>query len=148
MALTLDQLAAEMRLDTPVEEPTAGILTRLMGVGSALVDLHGSEAPDAVQDEAVIRLCAYLYDQPESPSGTRYATAWRNSGAASLVGPWVNRSAAVLTPFDGDSATATDPIARSAAREALEVAEGKADAETVRLAIADLQARLMALEQA
>ena len=77
MALVLDELAAEMRLDTPVEEPTAGILTRLMGVGSALVDLHGSEAPDAVQDEAVIRLCAYLYDQPESPSGTRYATAWR-----------------------------------------------------------------------
>ena len=148
MALTLDQLAAEMRLDTPVVEPTAAILTRLMGVGEAVVDLHASEAPPAVRDEAVIRLVAYLYDQPESPAGTRYASAYRNSGCAALVGPWVNRSAAVLTPFDGDSATATDPIARSAAREALEVAEGKADAETVRLAIADLQARLMALENA
>ncbi len=148
MALTLDQLAAELRLDTPVEEPTAGILTRLMGVGDAVVDLHASEAPEAVRDEAVIRLAAYLYDQPESPAGTRYASAYRNSGCAALVGPWVNRSAAVLTPFDGNGAsTLADPIARAAAQEALETAESKADAETVRATIADLEARLTALEQ-
>ena len=39
------------------------------------------------------------------------------------------------------------PITRAAAKEALETAESKADAEDVRATIADLEARLTALEQ-
>ena len=50
--------------------------------------------PDgSVRQEAVIRVSACLFDQPGSPAGTRYAAAWRNSGAAALVAPWVSRKA-------------------------------------------------------
>ncbi|MDE0030623.1 MAG: hypothetical protein OXU42_14615 [Deltaproteobacteria bacterium] len=95
--LTTETVAAALRLDAPLSTELETQLTRLMAVGSALVDLYASEAPEAVRTEAVIRVVAYLFDQPESPHGTRYSAAWRNSGAAALVGPWIVRGASVIT---------------------------------------------------
>ena len=74
---------------TALAEPLAGIVTRLEGVREALVTLYADSAPDAIKQEAVIRIAAYLYDSPDIRSGDRHAAAWRNSGAASLVAPWV-----------------------------------------------------------
>ena len=91
MAVNATQLAAALRLGdgvTAPAEPLLGILTRLLGVGDATVALL---APDVIKDEAVINYAATLYDKPSAPSGNRYAAAWVNSGAASLVGGWVVR---------------------------------------------------------
>ena len=97
MAVTLVQLAAALRLGdgvTAPEEPELSILTRLQEVADATVALRAPDAPAAVKDEAAIRYAGYLYDTPSSPSGDRYAAAWRNSGAASLVAGWVVRRVA------------------------------------------------------
>ena len=94
MAVTVTQLAAALRLGDGVnapEEPQLGILTRLSGVALATVELFAPDAPEAIKDEAVIRYAGYLYDVPSAASGDRYAAAWVNSGAGSLVAGWVVR---------------------------------------------------------
>ena len=40
-------------------------------------------------------MTAYLYDQPTSGQGLRFANAWRNSGAAALASKFVQRYAGV-----------------------------------------------------
>ena len=84
MAVTLTQLAAALRLgdgENPPTEPVLGLITRLLGVSQAFVARAAPEAPDAIADEATIRMTAYLYDSPTAAAGGRYAQAWRNSGA-------------------------------------------------------------------
>lgn len=97
MALTVPQLAAAMRLggdgSEALEEPLNGIVTRLLAVGNAWTAKKADEAPEDVKDEAVIRMAAYLYDQPHAGMRMSFAAAWRNSGAAALVGPWIERGA-------------------------------------------------------
>ena len=98
MAVTLEELAAELRLgdgETAPTEPVAGILNRLLGVAEALVAVGAPLAPLTVQNEAIVRLAAYLYDQPTSSAGDRYGAAWRNSGAESLTTRFVQRRAVV-----------------------------------------------------
>ena len=41
------------------------------------------------KDEAVISMASYIYDRPKGAAESSYANAWRFSGAASLVAPWV-----------------------------------------------------------
>ena len=97
MAVTLTELAAALRLGDGSTAPVgalAGILTRLLGVADALVEENAPSCPVPIKDEAIIRLCAYLYDQPTSAPGNRYAAAWRNSGAEALVSRWVERRTA------------------------------------------------------
>ena len=92
MAITLTQLAAALRLGdglSPPEEPTAGILVRLLSVATAQVMAAAPNAPADVRDEAMVRYCSYLYDAAPASSGGGYAAAWRNSGAMALVSRWV-----------------------------------------------------------
>ena len=96
MAVDLIQLAAALRLgdgETAPTEPVAGILSRLLGVSQAFVAIAAPDAPEAIADEATIRMTAYLYDAPTAAAGDRYAAAWRNSGAEALVSRWVVRRA-------------------------------------------------------
>ena len=96
MAVDLTQLAAALRLgdgENPPAEPVAGIIARLLGVSQAFVQIAAPEAPEAIADEATIRMTATLYDAPTAPAGDRYAAAWRNSGAEALVSRWVVRRA-------------------------------------------------------
>ena len=98
MAITLEGLAGALRLgdgETAPAEPVRGILNRLLGVAEALVEVGAPDAPALVKDEATVRLAAYLYDAPTASSGDRYAAAWRNSGAESLVSRFVSRRAVV-----------------------------------------------------
>ena len=96
MAVTLIQLAAALRLgdgETAPVEPVAGLISRLLGVSQAFVAIAAPDAPEAIADEATIRMTATLYDAPTAASGDRYAAAWRNSGAEALVSRWVVRRA-------------------------------------------------------
>ena len=97
MAITVAQLAGAMRVGdgvTAPAEPVLGILTRALGVADAFIDLNAEDAPEAIKDEARVRMAAYLYDAPTAGQGERFANAWRNSGAAALVSRWVVRRAA------------------------------------------------------
>ena len=94
MAVTVAQLAGAIRAGdgvTTPDEPLLSILTRLSNVADAVIERHAKGAPDAIKDEAKVRLVAYLYDSPNAAPSDRYAAAWRNSGAAALVGPWTVR---------------------------------------------------------
>ena len=96
VAVTLIQLAAALRLGdgvTAPTEPVAGILSRLLDVSQAFVAIAAPDAPEAIADEATIRMSAYLYDSPTSASGDRFAASWRNSGTEALVSRWVVRRA-------------------------------------------------------
>ena len=107
MALTLAELAGALRLGdgvTAPEEPIVGILLRLRRAAFAFIGEVVPEAPEAIKDEAIVRLVAYGYDSPTASSGGGYAAAFRNSGAESLVSRWVVRrtagavAQAALTP--------------------------------------------------
>ena len=108
MALNTTALAAAMRLGDGVTapvEPLAGILTRLLAVGVAQVELAAPSAPAAVKEEATIRMAAYLYDMPQAASGGSYAAAWRNSGGQALTSGYVvRRSVLIPTSIGGFAA--------------------------------------------
>lgn len=89
--LTVEDLRAALRLDDDLGVDS--VLERLLKVGEAVVLRYSSTAPCAIQHEAIIRTVGYLYDQPESPSGDRFASAFRYSGAQALLGPWKVRRA-------------------------------------------------------
>lgn len=92
MAVDVEHLSAAVRIGdgtTPTPEPHYSLLARLLGVGQAFVELRADGAPEVIKDQATIQMAAYLFDQPPAGADTRYADAWRNSGAARLVSWWV-----------------------------------------------------------
>ena len=89
MALTDDSLATAIRAD-------ATTAARLRPVAVAVIERYAPDAPDAVKDEAAVRVAGYLLDQPPAPAGDGHAAALRNSGAAALVSQWRVRRAGVV----------------------------------------------------
>lgn len=85
--ITADQLRAALRLGDSVQE-TAQV-TRLLAYARMAVQRRAPGAPMEVCNEAIIRLSAYLYDQPFAPSGDGYARALRNSGAGNILSPYL-----------------------------------------------------------
>ena len=92
MALTLTPagLAAALRLgDSPEEVAEA---TRLLAFTTEAISRHlgdaYEDAPEAVVNEAAIRLAAYLFDSPNAGRGLSFANAGRNSGAWAILLPF------------------------------------------------------------
>ena len=86
VSLSVDQLRDGIRAGSTQQE--MALITRLLAVGTALVQKHAPNAPEAVQNEACIRVCGYLFDQPTSSARQGYASALRSSGARALLLPW------------------------------------------------------------
>ena len=92
MALTLTQaeLSAAIRLGDSTEETDEA--TRLLGYVTAAISTHLADAyedaPEAIVNEAGIRLGAYLFDAPNAGRGLSYANAGRNSGAWAILLPF------------------------------------------------------------
>ena len=88
MAVTIDAagIVAALRLNDSSEELAE--VTRILAYASDAVVVHVPNAPDSAQNEAVRRLCGYLYDMPEAARGDAYANAMRNSGAARMLLPY------------------------------------------------------------
>ena len=118
VTLTAATLGAAIRTaGTPAENTE---VARLLIYATEAVTQHVPTAPDAVHDEAVIRLAAWLYDQPNVGRGEAFAGALRKSGAA-----------AILLPYRIIGAGTTGEAV------ALAVNAGTADNPVVRVAIAD-----------
>ena len=110
VTLTVAQLAAAMRLGSTTDETAEA--TRLLAYATAAVVKHAPDAPDAVQNEAVIRLAAYLFDQPTAGRYTGHANAMRNSGAAAILLPYREHragSTAEAAP-EGMAGSAGNPV--------------------------------------
>ena len=86
VTLTQPQLAAAIRLGQSPEENAEA--TRLLSFATLTVEKHAPDAPDPAHNEAAIRLAAYLYDQENAARGPGFASAFRNSGAASILLPY------------------------------------------------------------
>ena len=86
-------MAALRLTDSPEERAEA---TRLLAPATVLVEKRAPKAPDAIQNEAVIRLAGYWYDQPVAGKGSGYAHAFRNSGAGSVLASWVVHRAGII----------------------------------------------------
>ena len=82
---------------------------RLLPVAVALVERFAPDAPDAIQNEAVIRCAGWLIEAPAGPfrsestgdvrSGfdtSRALSALRHSGAMGLLSPWKARRAGAI----------------------------------------------------
>lgn len=108
-SLSLAALGTALRADY-LDTDIAGILGRLGAVADALVTLYAPDAPDGIRQEAAIRVAGYLYDQPNAGEAGRYSSAWRNSGAAALVSPWVSRRLGIV---GGDPDSSTDNSSRN-----------------------------------
>ena len=111
MAITLTQaeLSAAIRLGDSTEEVAEA--TRLLAFVTEAISRHlgnaYEDAPEAIVNEAAIRLAGYLFDMPNAGRGLSYANAGRNSGA------WV-----ILLPFRVHRAGSTG-AAVAAAQEAV-----------------------------
>ena len=93
VTLTVDQLRNALRVEDSAEE--VEIVTRLLAVGTAMVEKYAPDAPDVIQDEATIRIAGYLFDAPSTGRGT--PNALRNSSASALLSPYRVQRADVLT---------------------------------------------------
>ena len=77
MAVTISviQLAAALRIGdgvTALVEPQAGVLNRILASATALIESYAPNAPEAIQNEAVIRAGGFLFDSPPG-GGVRFA---------------------------------------------------------------------------
>lgn len=83
LALTVEAIAIACRIGDSTDELAE--VTRLKAVAEALVDEHAPDAPTALKQESVVRLCGYWFDMPNAPRGSSYANVMRNSGAGRLL---------------------------------------------------------------
>ena len=90
ISLTQAQLSAAIRLGDSPEEVAES--TRLLAYVTAAISTHLADAyedaPEAVVNEAAIRLAGYLFDQPNAGRGLSFANAGRNSGAWAILLPF------------------------------------------------------------
>lgn len=98
MAVTVTalELATALRAAdgvTALTEPLAGQVNRLLGSVVVLVEVYAPDAPEAVQNEAAIRLAAWLFD---AVPGRTTADALGQSGARSILAPFRVRRALAL----------------------------------------------------
>lgn len=87
---TLEQLAGDLRIGDGTTAPTgaeAVVLNRIADTAMRMVEDFAPSAPDAISNEAYVRLAGWLYDTDPSGRGVP-PNALRASGAAALLGPY------------------------------------------------------------
>ena len=102
MTLTPSDLAAALAIN-------GTLAARLHPVVVALVERYAPDAPDAIQNEAVIRCAGWLLETPAGAirsettgdvrtvfDGARASSALRHSGAMGLLSPWKIRRAGAI----------------------------------------------------
>ena len=108
MAVTISaaELAAALRVGSSTEE-TAEV-TRLLSYCTEAISKHlgtaYSTTPEAVVNEACVRLAGYQYDRPYAPRGAAYARGLVNSGAGAILLPYrVHRAGTTAETAEGEN---------------------------------------------
>ena len=86
VTITSTALAAAIRLGDSAEE-TAEV-SRLLLFATETITKYAPLAPDVVQNEACVRLCAFLFDMPYAARDGAFANSMRNSGAGRMLLPY------------------------------------------------------------
>ena len=127
MAVTLTQieLSAAIRLGDSAEENAES--ARLLAFTIEAIARHLGDAydaaPEAVVNEAAIRLAGYLFDQPNAGRGLSFANAGRNSGAWAILLPFrVHRAGST-----GDAVAAAQEAVGTTSNPVINVAVVGAD---------------------
>ena len=89
VTITRQALQAALRIDGAEADSSAESIevARIMATVTALVEKHAPNAPDAIQNEAVVRAGGWLFDMPAAQR-TAAGDVLRNSGALALMLPW------------------------------------------------------------
>ena len=118
VTITVDELLAALRLGTTDAETAQA--TRLLAYATEAVEKHapGEDVPVTIQNEAVVRLSGYLFDQPTAGRGAAYANALRNSGAAAILSPYRIHRAGSVEGAVAAQAAADEPDVDQIARDA------------------------------
>ena len=107
MAVTLDLAGLQEAVETDLPNIA---LTRVLQTAKTLVERYAPDAPEDVQNEAAIRTCGYILEQPKAAQrGQRVGEysasflplashALHSSGAAPLLAPWRVHRAGVIAP--------------------------------------------------
>lgn len=86
---TVNELGADLRISSGnvnVSGAQLVVLNRIHATAKAMVEAYAPGAPEALQNEAFVRLAGWLYDADPSGANPGGPTALRSSGAASILG--------------------------------------------------------------
>lgn len=107
MALTITVAALASAIRVGDSEAETAEITRLRDYANVAIARHlgdtFDDTPDAVIDEAAVRLVGYLYDRPYAVRGAGFANAMRWSGAARTLLPYMTHR---LGKAEAEAATA------------------------------------------
>ena len=101
VSLSIGELALQVRVsathfnsDVPAEY--AAILTLNLAAATALVERRAPLAPDEQQNRAVVQIVGYWLESPIAPAQRFGYNAWLHSGAAQILGPFIERRAQAI----------------------------------------------------
>ena len=88
---------ADLKLEVGIENTTDrdAILSKKLLSAAPVIAKVAPDAPEAVGDEAVIRLASWLYQAGPGVGRERYQNALRQSGALVLLTPFLSRDGQV-----------------------------------------------------
>ena len=98
VTLTLGALANQVRVsvtDDAADIPTGyvAVLVQDLAAATAMVERRAPEAPDVAQNKAVVQIIGYWLQSPTAPAQRFGQNAWLQSGAAQVLGPFIQRRA-------------------------------------------------------
>lgn len=96
VTITVNQLAVETRVNTdsavPPPEPWGTILTRQLAVATSAVEGYAPDAPEDVQNEAVVLIAGYSIESPHvslaRTPGATLGNVFSLSGAKGILAPY------------------------------------------------------------
>ena len=101
VTLTLGELANQVRIsvtastsDVPAEYNT--ILAANLAAATAMVEARAPAAPDDSQNKAVVQIVGYWLESPPAAPQRFGYNAWLHSGAAQILGPFIERRAQAI----------------------------------------------------
>ena len=101
VTITLGQLANQVRVSVTASESDVPmyyrtILTPNLAAATALVEARAPDAPDAAHNKAVVQIVGYWLDAPPAAPQRFGYNAWLHSGAAQILGPFIERRAEAI----------------------------------------------------
>ena len=98
VTLTLGELANQVRISTTsstsdVPDEYNTILSTNLAAATAMVESRAPAAPAESQNKAVVQIVGYWLESPPSAPQRFGYNAWLHSGAAQILGPFIERRA-------------------------------------------------------